>query len=245
MKYTPDIFNRGGLLLALCCMIVFVCGEAVMARAEDHAAGDTGVRTLYLIRHGAYDTADQRDPDVGKALIPLGVAQARLLGARLRALPTPITSLHSSTMTRAHQTAAVIGEMFPELEVQQSRQLRECLMPTWREDVMRDEDPDEVAACLAQVEMAFTEYFRPAGPEDEHDIIVCHGNVIRYFVTRVLQVETRSWLQMTIGNCSLTVVRIFSDGRMKLVSYGDVGHLPPNLQTFTGRRHGRLVVPGE
>ena len=63
---------------------------------------------------------------------------------------------------------------------------------------------------------------------------MCHGNVIRYFVTKVLKVNTMAWLQMTIGNCSLTIVRIMPDGKMKLISFNDVGHIPPNLQTETG-----------
>ena len=68
----------------------------------------------------------------------------------------------------------------------------------------------------------------------ENDIIVCHGNVIRYFVTKVLNVDTMSWLQMSIGNCSLTIIRMKPDGSMKLVSFNDVGHIPPNMQTETG-----------
>jgi hypothetical protein len=43
-----------------------------------------------------------------------------------------------------------------------------------------------------------------------------------------------SWLQMTTGNCGLTVVRIKPDGSMKLVSFNDMGHIPPNLRTVSG-----------
>jgi serine/threonine-protein phosphatase PGAM5 len=192
-----------------------------------------GVRTLYLIRHGEYDHADDRDPDVGKALVPLGVAQARILGARLRGLPVEIDSLHSSTMTRARETALVIGEEFPDLELQTSRLIRECTPPTWRQDIMADEEEADLAACTQQIEKAYAKYFTPSPGADRHDVIVCHGNVIRYFVTKVLGVDTEAWLGMSIGNCSLTVVKIKADGSMKLLSFGDVGHLPPNLSTRT------------
>ena len=60
----------------------------------------------YLIRHGQYDHADKRDEYIGRGLVPLGIAQARLLAARLRAMPVEFTSLTSSTMTRARQTAS-------------------------------------------------------------------------------------------------------------------------------------------
>jgi hypothetical protein len=38
---------------------------------------------------------------------------------------------------------------------------------------------------------------------------------------------------MNIGNCSLTVIQVNPDGSMRLVSYGDVGHIPPAKQTYT------------
>jgi serine/threonine-protein phosphatase PGAM5 len=201
--------------------------------ATDEEIKSDGIRTVYLIRHGDYDHEDDRDPDVGKALVPLGVAQARIVGARLRGMPVDFTSLHSSTMTRARQTALVIGEEFPDLELQTSRLIRECTPPTWREDIMADETEEDLLACAEQLEEAFPVFFAPSPDADRHDIVVCHGNVIRYFVTRVLKVDTLAWLGMSIGNCSLTVVKINADGSMKLLSYGDVGHLPPNLTTRT------------
>ena len=211
--------------------------------ADPEPTGD-GVRTVYLIRHGDYDHEDERDPDIGKALVPLGVAQARLVGARLRGLPVEMTSLHSSTMTRAWETALVIGEEFPDLELETSRLLRECTPATWREEIMADEDPADVKACTKQLEQAYPIYFAPSPEADMHDIIVCHGNVIRYFVTKVLGVDTEAWLGMSIGNCSLTVVTIKPDGSMKLLSFSDVGHIPPNLSTRTAPGQPKdLTVP--
>lgn len=213
--------------------------------AEERVKTD-GVRTVYLIRHGEYDHDDERDPDVGKALVPLGVAQARILGARLRGLPVDMTSLHSSTMSRARQTALVIGEEFPDLELRTSRLIRECTPPTWREDIMAGETQADLGACTEQLDEAFPLYFAPSPDSDRHDVIVCHGNVIRYFVTKVLQVDSMAWLGMSIGNCSLTVVKIKADGSMKLLSFGDVGHLPPNLSTRTAPGDDiDLEVPGE
>ena len=38
-------------------------------------------------------------------------------------------------------------------------------------------------------------------------------------------------------------MQIKADGAMKLLSFGDVGHLPPNMQTGYGEKERRLVVP--
>lgn len=215
--------------------------------AEEPAPKTDGIRTVYLIRHGDYDHRDTRDPDVGRALVPLGIAQARLVAARLRSLPVGMTSLHCSTMTRARQTALVMQADFPELTVQQSRQIRECTPPSWRRDIMEGADPARLSQCKSRLDEAFAVYFAPSPAADSHDIVVCHGNVIRYFVTKALRVSHLAWLGMTISNCSLTIVRVYPNGAMTLVAFNDVGHLPPNLQTSTGDINPdvRLKVPEE
>lgn len=231
------------LILLSAALIVFDANCTNLLAQENNTKG---IRTLYLIRHGQYDHDDDRDPDIGKALMPLGIAQSRLVANRLKTLPVKMSSLISSTMTRARQTAMIINQDFQELELQQTRLIRECTPPTWREDIMEGEDPEELKICTDNLDVAFSQYFIPSpDEEDRNDIIVCHGNVIRYFVTKVLKVETMSWLQMTTGNCGLTVVRIKSDSSMKLVSFNDMGHIPPNLRTVIGaeNKSKELVLP--
>jgi len=235
---------RSLILVAATLIILGVNGSNLFAQENDTKT--KGVRTLYLIRHGQYDHDDDRDPDIGKALVPLGIAQSKLVANRLNSLPVKMSSLISSTMTRARQTAMIINQDFPELDLQQTRLIRECTPPTWREDIMEGEDPEELKECADNLDAAFSKYFIPStDKEDRNDIIVCHGNVIRYFVTKVLKVNTMSWLQMTTGNCGLTVVRIKSNGSMKLVSFNDMGHIPPNLRTVIGseNKSKELVLP--
>ncbi len=237
--------NIRSLILLSATLIVFGVNYSNLFALENNTK-TKGVRTLYLIRHGQYDHDDDRDPDIGKALVPLGIAQSKLVAGHLKSLPVKMSSLISSTMTRARQTAKIINQDFPELELQQTRLIRECTPPTWREDIMEGEDPEELKKCTDNLDAAFSKYFIPSpGEEDRNDIIVCHGNVIRYFVTKVLKVETMSWLQMTTGNCGLTVVRIKPDGSMKLVSFNDMGHIPPNLRTVIGteNKSKELVLP--
>jgi serine/threonine-protein phosphatase PGAM5 len=234
-------------MLAAMVAMIALDGGLVLCRLSNAGAADATEhsRYLYLIRHGHYDYEDEAAPDVGKALVPLGVAQARLVAARLSSLPVEMTVLRSSTMTRARQTARVMGEDFPELKLEQSRLLRECTPPTWREDIVADVDPSEMSECVDQLEKAYAEFFVPSPDSDRHDIIVCHGNVIRYFVTKVLGVDTMAWLGMSVGNCSVTVVRIDPNGRIKLLMVGDVGHIPPNLQTGLDGKDRYLAVPSD
>ncbi len=215
---------------------------AASANAPAASKGE-GVRTLYLIRHGHYDYEDERDPDVGRWLTPLGVAQARMVASRLRTLGVDFDVMHASTMSRARQTAKVIHESFPELEPQLTRKIRECTPRTWREDVMEDTPEEEWRPCEEQLEDAFATYFTPSPDADRHEIMVCHGNVIRWFMTKALKVEEQSWLQMSLHHCSLTVIKVLPDGRYKILGFGDIGHIPTELQT--GYNVERPLLPVE
>jgi serine/threonine-protein phosphatase PGAM5 len=236
------------ILLIFLIIITFALMMVTTTSMKGQETETTGIRTIYLIRHGNYNHEDERDPDVGKELVPLGIAQARLVASRLKSLPVKITSLISSTMTRARQSAMIINREFPELELQQYRLIRECTPPTWRKDIMEREDPEELNNCADSLEAGFNKFFISSpDDEDRNDVIVCHGNVIRYFVTKVLKVNTMAWLQMTISNCSLTIVKIMPNGTMKLIAFNDVGHLPPNMQTETGgdNKAKKLLLPVE
>ncbi|MGD8305270.1 MAG: histidine phosphatase family protein [Ignavibacteria bacterium] len=216
--------------------------------AQEFSADKKGTRTIYLVRHGQYDHNDQRDPDIGKELVPLGITQSRLVANRLRNFQVTMSSIISSTMTRARQTAMIINEEFPHIELQLSELIRECTMPTWRNDIVEEENPVDLIECTTKLDSAFSIFFTPSPDEyDKNDIIVCHGNVIRYYVTKVLKVESLSWLQMTVSNCGLTVIKIRPDGSMKLFSFNDVGHIPPNLQTSTSGKNKQkaLIPPGD
>lgn len=236
-----------GFIIILNIFLFTSIGDNGFILGEQELPLGNGIRTLYLIRHGEYDHLDDRDPEVGKGLVPLGIAQARLVAARLKSLPVRMTSLHCSTMTRARQTAMIINQNFPQLQLLQSKLLQECTPPTWRKDVSDEVPPPLLLECKTKLDEAFSIYFISSPIIDQHDIIVCHGNVIRYFVTKVLNVNYRSWLGMIISNCSLTIVRVYSDGDKRLVSFNDVGHIPPNMQTDTGGIYNTnaLEVPEE
>ena len=89
--------------------------------------------------------------------------------------------------------------------------------------------------CEANLEAAWSRIFLPVtGDGNEYDIVVCHGNVIRWFVTRVLEVDPHAWLGMSIANCSMTTVQVRADGSVKLIAFADSGHIPYEMTTYPG-----------
>jgi len=224
-------------------LLLAIAAAAALAPAALHA---TGVRTLYLVRHGEYDHADPRDEAVGRGLVPIGVAQARLLGARLRALGIDFDAFDASPLTRARETAQVLAEDLPGETLRIVPDLAECTPPTRRTEITADEDPAEMKACQDKLDRVFAERFVPSPDERErNDLIVAHGNVIRYLVTKSLGVDTTAWLEMSVHNATLTVIRVEKDGRFKVIALGDSGHLPPSMLTgATGDVERGLGVPG-
>lgn len=197
-----------------------------------------GMRFIYLIRHGWYNANDPRDPRVGMALDSLGRAQARLTGDRLARLPLHPASLVSSTFTRAAETADIIGESL-HMSVARDSDICECSPPSYRPDYVREDSKARQAACEEQLERAWARYVKPASDaNDVYDVLVCHGNVIRWFTSKALHLDTQRWPDYDIGNCSITVIEVRPDGATRLAAFSDTGHMPPTMQTWTGRGAG-------
>ncbi len=237
------------------CALLFLVGSASSELVAQAAAPTVapavpmtaGVRTLYLVRHGAYDIDDPRDEAVGRGLLPLGVAQARVTGDRLRGLPFAFDAVSASPLTRARETAEVIAAQLggagsdrsdrsarsaaPRIAIDPD--LAECTPPTRRADIMAEEKPEDLAACSAQLERLAPRLLAPlpGGSPARRELVVAHGNVIRWLVTRALGVDTTAWLSMSIGHASVTTIAIDGKGAVRILAVGDVGHLPPGLQT--------------
>lgn len=220
-------------------LILLISGPAIAADTAAPAA-----RTIFLIRHGNYVPDPSIDEKLGPGLSPIGVAQARLAGGRLPGMAAHFDALYSSPMQRAMDTAASISETFPGQKFTVVDDLAECTPPTRRAEVMADGKPEEFKACKVQLDRVFARYFKPASGTERTEMFVCHGNVIRYLVTRALGVDTEAWLEMSVGQASITRIRVEADGRFKVLSVGDVGHLPTTMLTgSTGDEDRSLAIP--
>lgn len=188
-------------------------------------------RYIYLVRHGQYNP-DAPSPDALEGgLSKLGKQQAQKTTKALQAFP--ITAIHCSTLRRAAETADILAMAFPEMKVNRTRRLWESI-PHVSEN-MREHFkgflPDQLKKQSEQSQKAFDYYFKPTKGKDKHEILVAHGNLIRYFVCRALRVDPAAWLHMDCHNCGISRIRINEFGETFLISYNDTGHLPPKLRT--------------
>nr|XP_057928034.1 serine/threonine-protein phosphatase PGAM5, mitochondrial isoform X2 [Doryrhamphus excisus] len=191
-------------------------------------------RNILLIRHSQYNLSGSTDKE--RILTPLGREQAELTGNRLAALGLKYDVLVHSSMARATETAHIISKHLPGVELLSCDLLREGApiepvppVTHWKPDAVYHEDG-------ARIEAAFRRYIHRADPkqkEDSYEIIVCHANVIRYFVCRALQFPPEGWLRMGLNNGSITWLTIRPSGRVALRTLGDAGFMPPDKLTRT------------
>ncbi len=193
------------------------------------------VRVLYLVRHGQHDQDNPSGSELGGRLTPLGVTQAELT-AKMFA-HKPISSIHCSSLNRAEETARIIAREFPNLVAQPTDILWECIpsMTPKLHAEMPLYTAQQVVQDRQRAEVAFRKYFKIAKRGDKHDIIVCHGNIIRYFLTVILRSEPGSWVRMDMCNCGVTQVLVQPEGDMAILCHNDWSHLPKELRTSTLR----------
>ena len=208
-------------------------------------------RTIILVRHGQYETADD---DKGRVLTPLGREQAECTGKRLAILLgqeaeyPPLENVYYSTMTRAIETHDIILKQLLSSDTKFTTTSSKLSTPcdliregavcrpvpdTWKSPTEEDYVNDN-----ARVEKAFQKYFHRStieSSDDENsgsDLFVCHGNVIRYFVMRSLQLPPEAWLRTSVANASITVISIAPSGRVGLRCMSDTGHMSPSQITY-------------
>lgn len=191
---------------------------------------------IILIRHGEYASGGS---DHERVLTARGREQALATGRRLQELVDakaiyPVRYVYFSTMARATETHQLIQSQLtcdiPIYNINPCSMIREgAVCPpspthsTWKPS------EEEFEKDGKRVEAAFAAHIHRADPaEDETSystVLVCHGNVIRYFILKALQLPVNAWLRTSVANCSISSLVIHSDGHVSLRGHGDCGHL--------------------
>jgi len=218
-------------------------------KEEIEKAKPKASRILVLVRHGQYNLDGKEDSE--RYLTELGKKQADLTGARLHDLykhyvtsnqdengneVKPRVRLVKSSMTRATETGDIIHKHLADIPIESCDLIREGA-PCMPEPPIESWTPDpwEFFQEGARIEAGFRKHVHRADAsqtETSVDILVCHGNVIRYFVCRALQLDPAAWLRMNVHNGSITVIAVRPSGRVSVSQVGEAGHFPTDMLTF-------------
>ena len=188
--------------------------------------------------------------DSEQILTPLGREQSHRTGQRLAEIikgidetfgPCYVKTLRVSDMTRAKETAEIIGQHLPDSVVRMDPDpnLNEGLpCHSFPGESLFKDEVEEIDEGHSRLEAAFNTYFYRADepeeevsasdsegtdeevtigidPQHEFEIIVCHANVIRYFFCRALQLPPEAWLRLNPFNCSFTYLTIYPSGPVR------------------------------
>jgi broad specificity phosphatase PhoE len=188
--------------------------------------------TLYLIRHGQYDTTS--DHPLGGGLTALGRQQVDYLADALKGLP--IGAFYTSPLRRAVETAYIIAPRFEDIKVEIVEGLREVVpcIPPEHAELFATNLPkltaDDVSNGRKAADETFDRLFHKPDDKDLHTLIIAHGNIMDYFICRLLNMPCEKWLSFETLHCSITRCAVGSSGRMKLLAYNETGHLLPELR---------------
>ncbi|WP_433290964.1 histidine phosphatase family protein [Actinoplanes sp. CA-030573] len=185
---------------------------------------------LYLVRHGEQDPATSRAPTGG--LSALGRDQAERAGRRLAGVP--FDAIHHSPLTRAAETAALIGAHLPSIPRHacdhvadrtpvpspEARDDYPARWHAWLDETPPDERDEDAAALRAAVA-----HFGVVAGRDRHELLITHNFVIGWFVRHALDAPAWRWLGLNQENAALTIVEWTGDRPPMLVAFNDTGHL--------------------
>jgi serine/threonine-protein phosphatase PGAM5 len=170
--------------------------------------------------------------------------------------PCEIKSVYVSCMARAKETADIIvkelnakvsnSTMFrAEPDALLNEGMPAAIIPFRRDVGDLLDQAMEISEHHDRIEKVYQKYFYRDVPsridhrksEHEFEVVVCHANVIRYFLMRALQLPPEAWLRLSLFNCSITYIMIQPNGYVTARLIGDTGHIPYEETTFSGS-HG-------
>lgn len=220
--------------------------------------------TLILLRHGETEwnsSGRWQGQNADTALTERGREQARVVARRLGVFP--IQAIYSSDLSRAFETAEIVGSLLglppvPEPALRES-DIGAWTGLTWNEITVRF--PDQVAAMFAGEDV------RRGGGETYAELharlqaavdaiishhpgqtvlVVSHGAALRSLVAQALDASLAQLHRIAIGgNTAISIVQL-DHGSLRLVSYNDTAHLDGGFQVSNAEGAGprRLAREG-
>jgi probable phosphoglycerate mutase len=185
-------------------------------------------RHLHVLRHGAADPFGE--------LTDVGRRQAELIGERLSVLP--VDAIWHSPLERAAHTAQILAKHLPGARVQDAPELvdhvphvPDPVPPGW--SGFFDGFDAEEAAAGERLATALTDRFAHSTETETHEVLVTHAYQVAWLVRDALDAPTDRWLSLVCGNASVTTIEYRDGLPPAILSFNDMGHLPPDLR-WTG-----------
>ena len=150
---------------------------------------------IYLIRHGEADSKIE-----GAPLTKRGLEEAEIIANEL--LNYQVERVYFSDLLRAKQTAEAYLKLNPKMKNVCEERLREIYRFLIGGPEKIGTSKDRKINDKKRADEVFKEMLK----KGEDVAIFCHGNIIRYYLNKVLKSKENLWENLTINNCSISIL---------------------------------------
>lgn len=168
---------------------------------------------IFLVRHGEKELSEE---DV--SLTKEGFIQAKAVAKQL--MKYKISKVYSSDLLRAKQTANEYV-LLSQQKIIETSKLREI----YRVLVGGPERENTSKNRLKEDKQRADEIFDEFLTVNENIVVFCHGNIIKYFLNKILKSNEDIWTKMTINTCSISIIN-FENKLLGIETINLIEHLP-------------------
>jgi len=167
---------------------------------------------IILVRHGEADSNIE-----GVPLTEKGILEANSVAKELKKYS--FGKFYSSDLLRAKQTCEAFTKNY--IEDERLREIYRVLIG----------GPEKIGTSENREindKKRADEIFEEILKKGEDVVIFCHGNIIRYYLNKVLKSKEKLWENMIINNCSISILESNGD-TLEIKEINLINHLPENL----------------
>ena len=172
---------------------------------------------IFLVRHGDLEI-DGKDPPLTRK----GIIQAKRLAKRLTKLK--IDKVYTSDSRRAFQTFQEYHKLKPKIPFVKTPTLREIYRTILGGPTREGTPNDRTAKDKARADNFFNNLFKKLN--NKNILIFAHGNLIRYFIAKVLDINPKKlWQSLVVSCASISIIKKDKDSfHVKMIN--SIEHLP-------------------
>ena len=167
---------------------------------------------IILVRHGESEGNIKHLPQITSdtSLTEEGIKQAKEVAKKLQEFN--ISKILCSDMLRAKQTCKEYLNLKSDIESIEDSRLREIYRVIIGGPEREGTPEDRFEKDKARAEEIFNEILS----NDEDIMIFAHGNIIRYFISRALNIDPKElWEKINLSYCSISILKK-KDGKFEL-----------------------------
>ena len=151
---------------------------------------------LFLIRHGHTEILNGE-----VKLSKEGISQSKKLAKKLRKIK--FAKIYTSDLLRSKSTVKEYSENFIE-----DKRLREIYRVLVGGPEKEGTSPNRESEDRKRAD----EFFEEILNENGNILVFCHGNIIRYFLNKILKSKENLWENLVLDNCSVSIIEKNENG---------------------------------